>query len=252
MTKLFLFDVDGTLAESSKKINESNALTLNELKKRYDIGVLGGGELNKIIQQMDDKVYFKHYFTECGSVYHLNKDDRDIDLELKYKKNIRDHYLYDKINILIKLCLKFISQVDYKISGHFIDLRNGLVYVSLVGMNANDDERKCFMNLDKDDKIRQNLIHILKKKSAELDILDNISINIGGSVGIAIFPNEYDKIQVLNIVKDKYDEIYYFGDRYEEGGNDYLLIKELKNNGIKIDNIDDTFNYLNNVILKRL
>ena len=44
MTKLFLFDVDGTLAESSKKINESNALTLNELKKRYDIGVLGERE----------------------------------------------------------------------------------------------------------------------------------------------------------------------------------------------------------------
>ena len=61
MKKLFLFDVDGTLVESSKKINDYHANILNELKKKYDIGILGGGELNKIMCQMDNKIYFKHY-----------------------------------------------------------------------------------------------------------------------------------------------------------------------------------------------
>ena len=250
MKKLFLFDVDGTLVESSKKINDYHANILNELKKKYDIGILGGGELNKIMCQMDNKIYFKHYFTECGSVYHYNNSEDNINLQLEIKKNIRDHKLYDKMNILIKLCLKFISEVDYKISGHFIDLRNGLIYISLVGMDANDEERKCFMNLDKDDKIRKELIELLKKKCIELQIIDDISINIGGSVGIAIFPNEYDKIQVLDILKDEYDEVYYFGDKYEKGGNDYLLIEKLGNKGIKINKIEDTFNFLKNNILK--
>ena len=69
-------------------------------------------------------------------------------------------------------------------------------------------------------------------------------------MGIAIFPNEYDKIQVLDILKDEYDEVYYFGDKYEKGGNDYLLIEKLGNKGIKINKIEDTFNFLKNNILK--
>ena len=117
-------------------------------------------------------------------------------------------------------------------------------------MSANDEERKYFKTLDKNNNIRNKLIDILKNKSQELNILDKISINIGGSVGIAIFPTEYDKIQVLEILENKYDEIYYFGDKYEEGGNDYLIIKKLDKHGIKIDKIEDTFNFLNNFILK--
>ena len=225
MKRIFLFDVDGTLVESSKKISNDNALILNKLKKKFEIGIIGGGELNKILEQMDNKIYFNHYFTECGSIYNINKSNNGIELIQKYKKDIRIHHLYDKINILIKLSLNFLSEVDYNITGHFIDLRCGLVYISLIGMSANDEEREYFKKIDNDDNIRYKLINILKNKSKELNILDKISINIGGSVGIAIFPTEYDKIQVLEILENKYDEIYYFGDKYEEAVMIILLLK---------------------------
>ena len=71
MKKIFLFDVDGTIVESSKKISNDNAFILNKLKKNFEIGIVGGGELNKILQQMDNKIYFNHYFTECGSIYNI-------------------------------------------------------------------------------------------------------------------------------------------------------------------------------------
>ena len=252
MKKLFLFDVDGTLTESSKKISIAHAKILNKLKEENDIGVLGGGELNKILSQFDNLVYFNHYFTECGNVYNFSIDDENFKLKEIYKNDIRQHYLYEKINILVKLALKFISEVKYVITGNFIDLRVGLIYISLIGMSANDIERKYFMEIDKTDKIRENLIKILYDECKKMGIHDKLSINIGGSVGIAIYPVENDKVQVLDYLKksNDYDEIYYFGDKFEKGGNDYEIIKKLGNRGFKINNIEDSYNIIKENLIK--
>ena len=242
--KLFLFDVDGTLVESSKKINSKYGYILNKLKEKYEIGVVGGGVLNKNLEQFGDNIYFNHYLTECGCVYYKNKSNTILDLEKIYIKDIRKHKIYLQINELIKYCLYFLSRVTYTISGHFIDLRNGLVYVSLIGMNANDDERKYFMDLDIIQHIRKELIDQLLEKAKKLDIFDKITICEGGHVGIAIYPTEYDKEQVVDLFKDKYDEIHYFGDKYEENGNDYKLIKNEYIIGHKIDDFNETYNIL--------
>ena len=106
---IILFDVDGTLVESGDKIyNETRYELLNKLKNKYEIGIVGGGSLDKILKQLDfNKIQFDHYFTECGCDYYDNN------LNNIYKKNIRQHHLYDKINILIKKALQFISRVSY-------------------------------------------------------------------------------------------------------------------------------------------
>ena len=84
MNNIIIFDIDGTLAESSCQINQKHALILNELKKKYEIGICGGGTLEKALNQMNDLIYFDHYFTECGCVYHKNNSRTDIHLEEKY------------------------------------------------------------------------------------------------------------------------------------------------------------------------
>jgi len=250
MTKeIILFDVDGTLVESSQKITETNANILNKLKEKgYEIGIVGGGNLTKILNQMDDLIYFHHYFTECGCVYHQNKSTNInvLDLEIKYMKNIREHLLYLEINKLVKKALEFISQVDYTITGNFIDLRNGIIYISLIGMSATNSERQYFIEIDNKEKIRKKLIDLLIKESIKLKIDDKISILQGGSVGISIYPNEYDKIQVLEHLTN-YDNIYYFGDKYLEDGNDYKLLNDDKiTRGFSINNPEETFEILKN------
>ena len=132
MPNLFLFDVDGTIADSGQKIKDEMAFILNKIKENGDeIGIVGGGKLDKVLEQMDNKVYFQHYFTECGCVYHKNNSYVYNNLDEIYIKNIRNHPLYNDINKLVKYCLKFLSSVDYTLTGHFIDLRNGIIYVSL-------------------------------------------------------------------------------------------------------------------------
>jgi len=72
---IILFDVDGTLVESGDEIKDSKYFEiLNQLKNKYEIGIVGGGTLEKILKQINyDKVVFDHYFTECGCVYDDSK-----------------------------------------------------------------------------------------------------------------------------------------------------------------------------------
>ena len=243
---IILFDVDGTLVESGDKIYDDNKYKLlNKLKDKYEIGIVGGGTLEKILKQLDyNKIQFDHYFTECGCMYYNNL------LNNIYKKNIRDHYLYDKINIIVKKAMNFISSVTYNITGHFVDLRNGIIYISLIGMQANENERLYFKDLDKVFNIRKQLLELLKEQAKKLDISDKISINYGGTVGIGIYPIEYDKKQVIDVLKQKniYNKIIYFGDKYNEEGNDYQIINHEMVTGYKIDKVVQTYNFLEKLI----
>ena len=242
--KLLLFDVDGTLTISGEKLKDNIKVILqNLMKKNYDIGIVGGGKLDKILYQLGDDLIINHYFSECGCVYNTTNNENN-KLNHIYTKNIRQHPLYFKINILIKEALKFISHVDYTITGNFIDLRNGIIYISLIGMVANTEERNYFIDLDNKFKYRTKLLELLKLKASELNINNSVSIAEGGSVGIAIYPKEYDKIQVLEYLTDKYNEIHYFGDKYDENGNDYLLLNHSDIIGHMVDNPNDTIGVL--------
>jgi hypothetical protein len=148
---------------------------------------------------------------------------------------------------LIKVALKFLSEVEYTITGHFIDLRNGIIYISLIGMVATNEERKYFMKLDKEQDIRRQLIRLLNKKSIELEIHDKMQILEGGSVGIGIYPIEYGKAQVLESLIE-YTDISYFGDKYTSDGNDYELIVHNKIKGFPVNSVEETANILEQLL----
>jgi phosphomannomutase len=236
MTSLLLFDVDGTIAESGEQVSDEMLKLFMKLSLKYDLGIVGGGKFEKIIDQLRFSTDIRHIFSECGCVYHKRNV---INYDCFYKKNLREHTLYPKINILVKTALRFLSTVKYTITGNFIDLRNGIIYISLIGMAATQEERKYFMELDKEQHIREHLINILQDKSLELQIENDIKILEGGSVGIGIYPKEYGKGQALDYLEE-YKTIYYFGDKYLPNGNDYELIVNPRTIGYMVDSVEDT------------
>ena len=255
--KLLLFDVDGTIALSGQQISKKMENILLNISIKYRIGIVGGGKLDKILWQIGERVVFDHYFTECGCVYHCPSNNNSSKLQHKYTKNLREHQLYPKINILLKTALGFLSTVDYIISGNFIDLRNGIIYISLVGMSATQDERETFIALDREQYYRCRLIEILMCKARSLDIDHDIQICEGGHVGIAVYPIEYDKEQVINVLlhdgmnndsNNDIKEIHYFGDKYQPNGNDYRLINNSNVIGHRIDSIDQTIDILEKML----
>ncbi len=241
---LILFDIDGTIAESSQEVSKEMISKITEkINSGYDIGIVGGGTFEKAISQLGP-LKLTHYFTECGCVYHTTNSYGSI--YNVYKKNIRQHPLYSKINILVKEALQFLSKVDYEITGHFIDLRNGIIYISLIGMVATLDERAKFIELNNQYNYRKRLIYLLKNKAYELGIENDIVIAEGGTVGVGIYPKEYDKVQVMEVIRPYgYTEIHYFGDKFEEDGNDYNLLNHKDIIPHRVNNLEDTIRELN-------
>lgn len=256
MKKILLFDVDGTIVESSQKISSEMKSALLELhEKGYELGIVGGGRYEKIIDQLDG-LELDHIFAESGCVYYKsrsnypsdNSDPQDKYQELVYKKNIRNHILYPKINRIIKRALGYLSQVDYEITGHFVDLRNGIIYLSLIGMAATLEERATFLQLDKVHKYKLKLLHILQKMTVDLGIEKELVVLEGGSVGIGIYPTEWDKIQVLdNLSESVYESIHYFGDKYEPSGNDYHLLHHQRVIGYPVNSPNECLKILKNL-----
>lgn len=246
--KILLFDVDGTLCESGKIIPSKISNILNKIiNSGVKIGIVGGGTYEKILYQLNNLVYPHYIFSECGSVFHILNNKTYV---LISKNNIRLEPEYIKINILVKKALKFISEVDYLVSGNFIDLRNGLIYISLIGMSANDEERNNFINLDKNHGYRDQLINLLKNEAKKLGINEYLDICLGGSVGIAVYPKKWNKVQVLNWFNDNIEplEIHYFGDKYLPGGNDYDIINNKRIIPHPINSPDETYDELLNMV----
>lgn len=243
---VLLFDIDGTIAESSKSVGpEMKTAIRKKVAEGWDVGIVGGGKLDKALSQLGD-LEMNHYFTECGCVYH-----RGPELKLIHIQNIREHALYTKINVLIKKALHYLSQVDYTLTGNFIDLRSGIIYISLIGMTATHEERTVFIELDRQHNYRKKLIATLKETAQEIGILDDVVISEGGMVGIGLYPKEFDKVQVVECLRDAYDEIHYFGDKYETDGNDYHLLHHESVIGHKVDSVEDTLRELQNAPFSR-
>lgn len=233
---LLLFDVDNTLVHSGEKISTTMKTILGYIhsRARYDLGVVGGGTYDKIRFQLDD--FFPnvtHVFSECGCVYHKNGI-------LQYKQNLRDHKTRPEINKIIQRSLEFMSKVPYLLEGHMIDFRDGIVYISLLGMSATEIARETFIN---------NYLSYRQKLLDDLLAMDinGITIRKGGSMGIAVFPEEWNKTQVLEFLQE-YNIIYYIGDSFTPDGNDYELIYHPRVNGIKVNNPGDTLTFLYELI----
>jgi phosphomannomutase len=229
MTKLYLFDVDNTLTHSGQKLDVSMHNKLATLRNAgHCLGIVGGGTFTKIREQIGDSFeLFHHIFSECGCLYHYKG-------ELQYVKNIKKHSCIYNIDKIIKQALLYLSSVSYLLCGHLIDYRNGIVYISCIGMDATQNERADFLSnhLHHRDQLLQ-ILHALK--------FPNISIKKGGSVGIAVYPSEWSKAQVIDVLQSyNYEEICYYGDSDGVDGNDTELLNHPDVKGIVVKDPQDT------------
>ncbi|KAI5148445.1 phosphomannomutase [Enteropsectra breve] len=237
---VFLFDVDGTLSPSRQKAPESIMHMLHELKKRVNIGFVGGSNLEKQAEQIGDNVLemFDYGFPENGLQFYkegkLVKSESFIGVigETGYKE-------------IVNKIMHELSLIDCpKKRGNFIELRDSMLNVSPIGRTCTQEERDEYFKYDKENEIRKTLC---KKLASEFEKY-NLSCVIGGQISIDIFPRGWDKTYCLNHIDEK--TVVFFGDMTEEGGNDYEIYSHERTTGINVAEPDDTINKVNEELKK--
>ena len=212
MQNKFIFDVDGTLTSSRQPIDNNFAEFFLSFCKSNQVYLVTGSDRAKTIEQVGEEIY-----SRCNRVYQCNGND-----VWKDNDNIRTNEwtLPDLARTFLINCEQESPYTQR--TGNHIEERPGMVNFSVVGRNANLEERARYVAYDTFENERQTIANSFNTMFPDLEA------KVGGDTGIDISPKGADKSQ---IVKDfgKQDNLWFFGDTIYEGGNDYPLAQVVKN-----------------------
>ena len=210
----FIFDVDGTLTPSRKEIEHEFWAPFLIFCRHHNVYLVTGSDRQKTLEQLGlDICYTAKRVYNCSGcdVY-----DRDINVyrdTWKPSDEVRQ-FLQDELDY---------SQFRIRTDPH-IEERPGCINFSILGRGANWEEREVYKQWDKDEHERESIARRFNERFPDL------YATVGGQTGLDIAPLGGDKSQILRDF-NKDDELHFFGDRMEEGGNDYSLAKALQEMG---------------------
>ena len=210
--KKFIFDVDGTLTPSRGKIDAEFLQFMLFFAGTNDVYLVTGSDRQKTLEQVGLDLYnsCKRVYNCSGSdVYETDMNVYRDDWELA---NNGERFLQDELDF---------SQFPIR-NGNHIEKRPGGVNFSILGRDKDPFKGR-------EEYISWNKIHNERRFIALriMDMFPELSVALGGQTGIDIGPKGSDKSQILRDFNED-DELHFFGDRMEEGGNDYSLAKAVE------------------------
>lgn len=227
----FIFDVDGTLTPSRQSIDGEFQRWFLEFSYSNEVYLVTGSDYPKTLEQLGKTV--------CeNAVTVFNCSGSDI---WERGKNIfTDSWILpEKAHNWLSNKLQQ-SEFPKRTGNHF-EHRPGMVNFSVVGRNANRQERAEYVSWDKEHGERDLISFLFNQQFLDLEA------TVGGETGIDIAPKGKNKSQILNYF-EKDDKLVFFGDRIDKRGNDYPLAKIIIDNNLgscyNVKNWNDTWEKL--------
>jgi len=204
---IYIFDIDGTLTPSRSRIDEdfeSFFLNFMEYKK---VWLITGSDKAKTIEQVGEEIWMKadRAYQCCGNQV-WSKGEL-----------LKDNHWELPIDIRFQL-EQFLERSEYPHRfGNHIEERVGLVNFSIVGRNCDQEQRENYFEWDNERDERLKFAKEIK------ETFPGIDASVGGQISIDIYPLGKDKAQVIDDIEGNFT---FFGDKLEEGGNDYPVLLE--------------------------
>lgn len=266
MKKIILFDMDGTLTPHRNIMERGMAESLVETffdpfgaYRGFEIGIVTGSDYDYLIQQC--KPLFDYTNGRYITLFPCNGTKKYEYEETKYWERSSNHgpfykksYEVDMIesigrkeyNRLLTKIADFQVEImrkysDLPFTGTFLQYRNSMLNWSPIGRSASGVERQEWIFRDRAEMIREWYLLCLNK------YFPDIEIAFGGQTSFDIYPKGWNKTYVMKHLED-YTDIYFIGDRCEEGGNDKALYDLLGNKGFNTTGPKQTIDIINKIL----
>jgi phosphomannomutase len=254
MKNLILFDLDGTLSQPRKLIQQNVIISLKKLSNISKIGILTGSGFEYVIEQCEDA--WKH----IGSIY----PERIILLPCNgtqvyewknqewaniYNVNMIQALGQKDYNVLVKEILSLqsflVNEYDIPLTGEFVSYRKSMINWCPSGRHANTIQRQEFIDIDNNIKLRKMYLSTLVNFCTKNDI--NVTCVLGGQTSFDIYPTGWDKRYALKHFTDH--NMYFVGDRCTGDGNDKTIYDALLPQSFMTNSPENTIEIIKNKLI---
>lgn len=209
--KVYVFDLDGTLAESKQPIPEAIATMLVKLTSRNPVAILTGGTLNQILAQVINSLPANTPLGlyACSGTTYQQPNQPPVTKALPLADR-------QAITMLLEGVIGDLGYWCTNPVGDIIEDRVSQITYSALGQHAYPDLKKTW---DADGKKRTHIIKHLEP------YLGDYVAHLGGSTSIDITHKGHNKRAGIELIAEHYGvttaQIVYIGDDLQQGGNDY-------------------------------
>jgi len=229
----YIFDVDGTLTPSRAIMDWEFKKWFEHFATHNAVYLVTGSDRSKTMEQIGDQIY-----NLAIRVYQCSGND-----VWEQSTNIRSGKMVLPLEMEKALDAEITNSKFLKAlrNGKHLEIRNGSANLSIPGHGCSLETRYHFRQFDDSSGERYSIAERLGKQ------FPHYKFQVAGETGIDIIVKGADKSQILKDF-DSDGEIFFFGDKTAEGGNDYEIAQAVLNRPwgrvISVNSWEDTWNSL--------
>lgn len=247
MKKVLAFDLDDTLAITKSPISDQMAEVLSKILESFDVCVISGGRFEQFKIQIIDRLHLEphklsrlHLMPTCGTQYYRFNEIDETWVQ-QYAEDLTKEQK-EKVFEVLEASARELGLWPTHPAGDVIEDRGTQITFSALGQQATPEDKYAW----DPENTKKLAIRDLAAQS-----LPELEVRSGGTTSIDVTRIGIDKaygmqklIEALSIAKD---DILFFGDKLEEGGNDYP-VKEMGIDSLDVSRWEDTVNRLETIL----
>jgi phosphomannomutase len=233
--KLFIFDLDGTLAESKAALDAEMAALLKTLLGQVKVAVISGGDWPQFESQLlanlspDANLKNLSLLPTCGTKFYQFDSD--------WQQLYAEDFTKAEKEKIIRSLEAAVTAEDFGIKetwGEQIEDRGSQITFSALGQRAPLEQKEKW---DADFTKRKKIKALLK------DLIPEFTVRLGGTTSIDVTKLGIDKAYGIKKLREilgiELEEMLFAGDALFPGGNDYP-VKEAGVVSIQVNNAEET------------
>jgi len=247
MKKVLAFDLDDTLAITKTPISDKMVQVLSKILETYEVCVISGARFQQFDIQITSRLQVSpnllthlHLMPTCGTRYY-RYDEPSGEWQMQYSEDLTDEQKQQTREVL-ESSARELGLWPENPAGEVIEDRGSQISFSALGQEAIPKDKYAW---DPDGSKK------LALRNLAAPLLPNLEVRAGGTTTIDVTTKGIDKaygmkklIEVLDITKE---DILFFGDKLQEGGNDYP-VKAMGIDSVEVTRWEDTVERLEEIL----